>query len=241
MADDDEGQQGLECPICSQSMRRPICQCLMGHSFCGACFDENARRNERCPLCRVAVRVGTGIRNYALEKVADVLVLRGHVTPPPPRPCRVAPPPSPAVPTPRTARAKSIFVDATFLFRLVALSERSLWAQPTWPLGYVVTSRKAALTFEVPHLIVRGDEVLLPVRLLGERSAAASARPPWRLQAKLCHPDGGFSVMSLPVEAGGMSTFSFGRDQVSRLAYVRDGGYVLAFGIHVEPASAGRA
>ncbi|KAI0990482.1 hypothetical protein GJ496_001605 [Pomphorhynchus laevis] len=54
----------LQCPVCFETVRTPIYQCVNGHIFCHRCLPH---LQYRCPICRVDVNLPT--RNRILESL----------------------------------------------------------------------------------------------------------------------------------------------------------------------------
>lgn len=68
---DEKLMKSLECPICFHTSTPPIFQCRNGHIMCKDCHAQV----ESCGVCRVDIESGDGIRNLALEKLTEDLVL----------------------------------------------------------------------------------------------------------------------------------------------------------------------
>ncbi|KAL3274289.1 hypothetical protein HHI36_015694 [Cryptolaemus montrouzieri] len=56
-----------ECPICCETMTKPIIQCKAGHSMCKGCVTSQVIC---CPICRGPM---SDIRNFGLEQVIESL------------------------------------------------------------------------------------------------------------------------------------------------------------------------
>ncbi|CAH0564812.1 unnamed protein product [Brassicogethes aeneus] len=56
----------MQCPICLETMKSPITQCMGGHSMCGDCIKAN--NITKCPTCRGAI---SKIRNFQLEQLIE--------------------------------------------------------------------------------------------------------------------------------------------------------------------------
>ncbi|XP_008197372.2 E3 ubiquitin-protein ligase SIAH1 [Tribolium castaneum] len=56
----------IMCPICLDTMTKPIIQCQTGHSMCGDCVKDNLVKN--CPQCRGPIST---TRNYQLEQIIE--------------------------------------------------------------------------------------------------------------------------------------------------------------------------
>lgn len=59
----------FECPVCFDTMRRPIAQCRNGHLLCFSC----QRRVSECPTCRGPL---SDVRALAMEHMAEKIPLR---------------------------------------------------------------------------------------------------------------------------------------------------------------------
>ncbi|XP_025833698.1 E3 ubiquitin-protein ligase SIAH1-like isoform X2 [Agrilus planipennis] len=64
----------LECPVCYETMKPPILQCIKGHSLCGNCCDPS--KLTKCPTCRSAMST---TRNYQLEQIIKQMKLDSKV------------------------------------------------------------------------------------------------------------------------------------------------------------------
>lgn len=62
----DEILSRLECPVCSNFMRKNIKLCAVGHSVCNDCESKL----DKCPICTLPF---CGARNFALEGISDLL------------------------------------------------------------------------------------------------------------------------------------------------------------------------
>lgn len=60
----DSLYQLLECPICYYSMKPPIRQCNIGHTFCSTC----CQRITSCPICRGPI---SSLRAFHLETISQ--------------------------------------------------------------------------------------------------------------------------------------------------------------------------
>ena len=56
----------IMCPICLDTMTKPILQCETGHSMCGDCITSNSVKS--CPQCRGPI---SKTRNYQLEQIIE--------------------------------------------------------------------------------------------------------------------------------------------------------------------------
>lgn len=70
MAASRNNEKRLECSVCLDFFKKPIRQCVVGHSFCGKCLDP--LNVKICPECRSQV---TETRNYKLEELLDTIPL----------------------------------------------------------------------------------------------------------------------------------------------------------------------
>lgn len=61
--------QLLECPICLDTVRRPIFQCSNGHLLCSRCRNKT----HQCPICRVSLDNNTA-RCLVAEKLLGLIV-----------------------------------------------------------------------------------------------------------------------------------------------------------------------
>ncbi|XP_063704020.1 zinc finger TRAF-type-containing protein 1-B-like [Culicoides brevitarsis] len=61
--------QLLECPICLDTVRRPIVQCINGHLLCSGCRNKT----QQCPVCRVSLESNTS-RCLVAEKLLGLIV-----------------------------------------------------------------------------------------------------------------------------------------------------------------------
>lgn len=61
-----EPEKILQCPVCLDTMTRPIIQCQVGHSMCGNCITANSLK--LCPQCRKPL---SNTRNYQLEQLIE--------------------------------------------------------------------------------------------------------------------------------------------------------------------------
>lgn len=61
--------QLLECPICLDTVRRPIFQCTNGHLLCSSCRNKT----HQCPVCRISL-VNNTARCLVAEKLLGLIV-----------------------------------------------------------------------------------------------------------------------------------------------------------------------
>lgn len=61
-----EPEKIIQCPICLDTMTKPIIQCKIGHSMCGDCVNSNSI--VKCPQCRKPLST---TRNYQLEQIIE--------------------------------------------------------------------------------------------------------------------------------------------------------------------------
>ena len=71
---DDAVEENLQCGICQDILYKPVSLQPCLHAFCGACFCEWAKRNDKCPQCRNSVRVVA--RNHAIGNIVDAYLAK---------------------------------------------------------------------------------------------------------------------------------------------------------------------
>ena len=66
--------QQYTCPICMDTLRAPVMQCLKGHPFCGECMDATIAASHghsggaKCPACREPLNANTISHNRTAEE-----------------------------------------------------------------------------------------------------------------------------------------------------------------------------
>ncbi|KAL0223673.1 hypothetical protein P9112_003063 [Eukaryota sp. TZLM1-RC] len=63
---DDTLHHSFSCPVCWDTMYKPILLTPCGHTVCSLCF---SRLNQRCPLCRESI--GSSVDNLHLRNVIE--------------------------------------------------------------------------------------------------------------------------------------------------------------------------
>jgi len=82
MKSEDDVFNFILCPICCDTFRSPVLQCVWGHSFCGECILRWLGRKSNCPQCRKPITKKTLCRNILIEAAIEELVLKQYLTSP---------------------------------------------------------------------------------------------------------------------------------------------------------------